>query len=202
MRFRSNSLALATMLTFAAGATAALADAPVGKTTLTATAPTGARGDASNRLNVVVWYPAPDGTVMRSRRRRAAERPTLRGGRSRRRRPARVRARDAAAPRALARDRRLRDADGVARHAARCKRLCRGGRRSPGQQLRVRLYDARLRALVAARERPLARDRCRARRRALRCDGSIAAASRRRASRSAARRSSSPPAAASTCSGY
>jgi predicted dienelactone hydrolase len=50
------------MLAFSAGATAALADAPVGKTALTATAPTRSRGDASNRLNVVVWYPAADGT--------------------------------------------------------------------------------------------------------------------------------------------
>lgn len=57
---------LAAALTAVIGAGAALADAPVGKATLTVQAQTGARGEASNRLHIVVWYPAPDGTAVRA----------------------------------------------------------------------------------------------------------------------------------------
>jgi predicted dienelactone hydrolase len=54
------------MLTAVTGAGAALADAPVGKVTMTAQAQTGARGDTSNRLHIVVWYPAAAGSAVRA----------------------------------------------------------------------------------------------------------------------------------------
>src|ERR1035441_7149788 len=52
-------------LTFVA-ASPARADFPVGKTVLTVAAPTELRGNASGRLRITVWYPAPVGTTVRT----------------------------------------------------------------------------------------------------------------------------------------
>ena len=52
------------VLLLALGAGARAADAPVGSTHLTVPGDTASRGEASNRLNVAVWYPAAAGTAM------------------------------------------------------------------------------------------------------------------------------------------